>query len=150
MGMTITNCWKLFCYGVKRDHYDKLIGIREFSERFAQDCFNNNFSSDIGTQANNIPPLNEVDDEDTVSTFCSLQFSTSISPSAAVRTISDLTQSSDSHFSEKEEAKLGGRYNRITRGYCSQKLPNGKRRIYRSLWFCNECNGFNNKRVYYC
>ena len=23
MGMTITNCWKLFRYGVKRNHYDK-------------------------------------------------------------------------------------------------------------------------------
>ena len=32
MGMTITNYWKLFRYGVKRDHYDKLICIREFSE----------------------------------------------------------------------------------------------------------------------
>ena len=29
--------WKLFCYGVKRDHYEKLIGIRELSERLAQD-----------------------------------------------------------------------------------------------------------------
>ena len=95
MGMTITNC------GVKRDHYEKLIGIRELSEKLAQNCFNNNFSSDIGTQANNIPPLDEVDDEDTVSNFCSHQFSTSISPSAAVSTISDLTQSSASHFSEK-------------------------------------------------
>ena len=28
MGMTITNCWNLFCYGVKRYHYEKLIGIR--------------------------------------------------------------------------------------------------------------------------
>ena len=28
MGMTITNCWKLFRYGVKREHYDKLIDIR--------------------------------------------------------------------------------------------------------------------------
>ena len=37
MGMTITNCWKLFRYGVKRDHYDKLIVIIEFSERLAQD-----------------------------------------------------------------------------------------------------------------
>ena len=37
MGMTITNCWKLFSYGVKRYYYDKLIGIRELSERLAQD-----------------------------------------------------------------------------------------------------------------
>ena len=30
MGMTITNFWKLFFYGVKRDQYYKFIGIREF------------------------------------------------------------------------------------------------------------------------
>ena len=29
--MTNTNFWKLFCYGVNRDHYDKLICIRELS-----------------------------------------------------------------------------------------------------------------------
>ena len=28
MVMNITICWKLFCYGIKRDYYDKLIGIR--------------------------------------------------------------------------------------------------------------------------
>ena len=33
MGMTITNGWKLFCYGVKRNHFNKLISIREFSEK---------------------------------------------------------------------------------------------------------------------
>ena len=26
--MNINNCWKLFSYGVKRDNYDKSIGIR--------------------------------------------------------------------------------------------------------------------------
>ena len=36
MGTTITNFWKLFHYGVKIDHYEKMIGIREFSERLAQ------------------------------------------------------------------------------------------------------------------
>ena len=30
MGITITNCWKLFFCGVKRDFYEKFIGIREF------------------------------------------------------------------------------------------------------------------------
>ena len=150
MGMTIANCWKLFCYGVKRYHYDKLIAIREFLERLAQDCFNNNFSSDIGNPENNIPLLDEVDDEDTDSTCRSLQFSTSISPSAAVSTILDLTQNSASYFAEKEEAKLGGIYNMLTRGCCSRKYPNVKRCLQRSLWFCNGCNGFNNKRVYYC
>ena len=33
MGVTITNCWKLFLYGVKRDRYKNFTGIREFSER---------------------------------------------------------------------------------------------------------------------
>ena len=28
MGVTITNCWKLFRYGFNRDHYNKFIGIR--------------------------------------------------------------------------------------------------------------------------
>ena len=74
MVMTIDNCWKLFRYGVKRYHYEKLIGIREFLERLAQDCFNNNFSSDRGNQAKIIYPLDKVDDEDTVSTCRSLQF----------------------------------------------------------------------------
>ena len=32
MGMTINNCWKLFCYGFNSNHHDKFIGIREFSE----------------------------------------------------------------------------------------------------------------------
>ena len=57
MGMTITNGWKLFRYGVKRDHYEKIIGNREFSEQLSQDCFNNRFSTDSGTQGKNIPPL---------------------------------------------------------------------------------------------
>ena len=35
MGMTIANLWKLFCYGVKRDHYEKMIGIRKFQELLA-------------------------------------------------------------------------------------------------------------------
>ena len=68
MGTTITNCCKLFSYGVKRYHYDKLIGIREFSEKLAQDCSNNTFSPDSGTPAKNMPPLDEVDDGDTVYT----------------------------------------------------------------------------------
>ena len=91
MGMNITNFWKLFRYGVKRDHYEKLISIREFSERPSQYCFKNNFLPDRGTLAKNIPPLNEVDDGDTVSTFCALHFSSCISTSAAKSTIYDMT-----------------------------------------------------------
>ena len=29
IGITITNCRGLFCYGVKRDHYDNIIGIMQ-------------------------------------------------------------------------------------------------------------------------
>ena len=67
MGMTINNCWKLFRYGVNREHYEKLIGISEFLEQLAQDFFNNTFSPDRGTSEKNIPTLDEVDDGDTVS-----------------------------------------------------------------------------------
>ena len=67
IGMTITIFWKLFYYKVKRDHYEKLTSIREFSEQLAQDCFNNNFSPETGTPEKNIPPLDEVDDGDIVS-----------------------------------------------------------------------------------
>ena len=155
--MTITNRWKLFRCGVKRDHYEKLISIREFSERLAQDNFNNKLSYDRGTPAKNIPPLDDVNDEDTVSTCRVLQFCSCISPSASVSTISDMTQNSAStisigseHFSEKEEAKLRGRYNRLTRGYCLQRFPNVNRCLQRSLWFFNGCNVFNKKRMYYC
>ena len=37
MGMMLTNCWRLSCYGVKRDHYGKFDVIREFSERNSVD-----------------------------------------------------------------------------------------------------------------
>ena len=108
--MTITNCWKLFRYGVKRYHYEKLIGIREFSEQLAQDCFNNTFSPDRGNPSNKIYPLDEVDDGDTVTTCRAIQFSSCISPSAAVSTISNMTINSAStisigseHIAEKKK-----------------------------------------------
>ena len=56
-GMTINNCWKLFRYGVKRDHYDKFIGIRELLERLAQYCFNNPFYLIEVPQQIKYPPL---------------------------------------------------------------------------------------------
>ena len=99
MGMAITNCWELFRCGVKRDHYDKLIGIKEFFEQLYQDCFDNPMLPDRGTPTKKIPPLDEVDDRDTVSTFRALHFSSCISPSAAVSTISDMTLNSASSIS---------------------------------------------------
>ena len=123
MGMTITNCWKLFRYGVKRDHYDKLIGIRKFLERLAQYFFSNTFSPDRGNLEKKIPPLDEVNDGDTVSTCRALHFSSCISPSTAVCTNSGMTQNSAStisigseHIFEKDEYKQRRRYNRLSRG----------------------------------
>ena len=147
MGMTITNLCKIFRYGVKRYHYDKLVGIREFLERLALDCFKDPFSTDTGTPANNMPPLDEVDEGETVSTCRAIYFSSSISPSAAASTVSDITLNSASstsytsvtstigsqHTTEREEAREGGRYNRIFRGYCSGSLPNRKRCLKRTL-----------------
>ena len=54
MGMTITNCWKLFHYGIKRENYYKFIGIRYFLELLAMDFFSNTFTTDTGMLAKNI------------------------------------------------------------------------------------------------
>ena len=83
-------------YGVKRDHYDKFIGIREFLEILALDCFKKPFSNDTRTLENNIPPLDEVNEGQTVSTCLVLHFSSSISPSAAASTIFNITLNSAS------------------------------------------------------
>ena len=61
MGMTITNFWKLFCYGVKRDHHENFIGIRELSELLTLDCFSNTFLINAGTPSKNIPTLDKDD-----------------------------------------------------------------------------------------
>ena len=81
-------------------------------ERLAQDCFNHKFLPDRGTPTKNMPPIDEFDDGDTVSTCHELQISSCIYPSAAVRNISDMTLNSDStisigydHIVKKEEAK---------------------------------------------
>ena len=119
MLMAITNCWKLFCYGVKIYHYVKLINIREFLEQIALGCFNNPFSTHNGTPEKNIPPLDDVNEVQTSSTFRALSCSSSASPSTDVRTISDIALKSTSLFAytlvtstirsqnnaEKEEAR---------------------------------------------
>ena len=87
---------EIFYYGVKRDHYGKSIGIRQFPERLALECFNNNFSTDIGTPENNTPTLDEVNEGDTVYTCHALHFSSSSSRYAEVSTISNITLNSDS------------------------------------------------------
>ena len=55
--ITITNFWKLFHYGVNREHYENFIGIREFSEQLAQYFFNNTFHLILGPQQRTYPPL---------------------------------------------------------------------------------------------
>ena len=52
-----------------------------------------------GPPADNIPQLDEVNDEDTVSTCRALHFYCRISPSAAVSTISDMNLNSASSIS---------------------------------------------------
>ena len=91
MGITITNCWKLFRYGVKRNHYNKFMGIRELLERITSDCFNNYFTTDTGTLADNIPSLDDIDNEGTVSTCRSLNYSSSSPNNSDIRTISGIT-----------------------------------------------------------
>ena len=77
--------------GVREYHNEKLVGIREFLEQFVLDCFNENFSTDTRTPENNLPPpLDEVDEIESVSTHCALHFSSSASPSTYISTISNI------------------------------------------------------------
>ena len=61
MGMKITNGWKIFRYGVRRDHYGKFISIRDLLEQLAMDCFSNTFTKETGTPTKNIPYLDDID-----------------------------------------------------------------------------------------
>ena len=155
MGMTINNCWKLFCYGVKRDHYDNFIGIRELLEQIAADCFNNPFTTDTGTPAKNIPSLDDIDNEGNVSTCRSLYDSSSSPRNSEISTISDITiatdPTTDIDHAASEEFKLeGGRYNREDRGYFHMRLNNGRICLKRILWYCHDLYIRFGKRNYYC
>ena len=86
-GMNITNFWKLFHYEVKRYNNEELIGIRDLLELLSQDCFNNPLKPETGNPENNIPPFDEFDYGETVSTFRALNFFSCMSPSAAESTI---------------------------------------------------------------
>ena len=96
MGVTITNFWKLFCYGVKIDHYETLIGIREFLEILYLDCSKSIFSTDTSTPEKNIPLFDEVDDGETVSTCRALHFYSYYYFSTDVSNIYNTTLNSDS------------------------------------------------------
>ena len=72
------------------------------------------------------------------------------------RTIYDITQYSASsisfgsqHTSEREQYIEVGIYNRLTGGYCSGRLPDGKICLKRSIWFYERYNRFNNKNYYF-
>ena len=90
MGITINNFWKLFRFGFKRNHYDNFIGIRKFSERIAVDCLGNNFTTDTGTPENNIPSLDDIDNEVTVYTCWRLNYSSSSPRNSEIRMIPDI------------------------------------------------------------
>ena len=90
MKISIINLCKLFCYGVQRDHYENIIGIRDSLEPIALDCLNNTFSTYTGTPENNIPLLDEVDELETVSNYCALHFSSSCNPSTETSSNSDI------------------------------------------------------------
>ena len=87
----MNNCWELLHYGVKRYNYVKFIGIRELSERFALNLFNNTFSTDYRNMEKNMHLLDEVDAGDAVTTYFDLHFYSSTSNSTDLTTISDLT-----------------------------------------------------------
>ena len=85
---------KKFC-GVKRDDYEKFIGIREFSERIAVDLFDNTFTIDTDNPENNISSLDYINNKGTVSTCRILNYSSSSPHNSEIITISDITIATD-------------------------------------------------------
>ena len=136
-------------YGVKRDPYDKFIGIRSLSERLALDCFNNHFLTDTGGPENNIPLLDEVDDLETFSTYNALRFLSSASSYKDISSIFDLALNSAllpasdmvastikyQNAALKEKSGEGGGYNRTDICYCQGRLPNGNICLKITLFF---------------
>ena len=91
MRMSINNCWKLFWYGVKRDHHDKFIFIRELLERITVACFNNTFTTAKETLEKNTPSIYDIDTVVTGSTFRRLRYPSSSLRNSEISTISDIT-----------------------------------------------------------
>ena len=120
---------KIFSYVVNRYNHYKLIGIIELSERLALDFFHSPFSTDTGTKAKNITPLDELDDGETVYTCQALNFSSYAYRYTEASTIYDITLNIASFSSytlvastigsqnnaEKEGDMEGRRYNNSVR-----------------------------------
>ena len=87
----------------------------------ADDFFNNTFKIDTGTPEKNITPLDDIDNDGTVSTCRSLNYSISSPCSSDISTILDITiatapTTAIDHTAPKKVQLEGGRYNRATRG----------------------------------
>ena len=122
MGMMITNYWVMFCYGIKRYHYVKFIGIRELSKQITVDCFNDTFTKDTGNLTKNVPSLDDIDNKGTVFTFWSLNYSSSSPRNSEISPISEITITTAPttaivHTALKEVQLEVWRYNREARGY---------------------------------
>ena len=155
MSMKITSCSKIFFNGVKRDHYDKFIGIREFLEQIAMDCFSNYVTIDTGTLKKIIPFLDKIDNEVTVSTCRNLKHFSYSLRNSVISPILDIPIATDptiaiGHADPKEVELEGGRYNREAMGNYHRRLPNGKICLKRILWYQNFCLIQFGRRTYYC
>ena len=157
IGINVTRFWKLFSHGVKREHYEKVIGIRRLLGRVSRYCFSNPFSSDSGTPAKNIPLLDGLNDEEPVATRCHIYFTNDqyhttqgippqcFSPASYFSTSTLRSQ----HTVNKAETREGGDFNRTLGSYCSGRLSNRKICLKITLWFCNGYSNVNNKVHYF-
>ena len=106
--------------------------------QIAVDFFNNNFTTETGTTENNIPSLDGIDKEGTVSTFRSLNYSSSSPCNSGIITISDITIATATttdigHTALKGVEKEVGRYNRAYGVHCNRRLPYVKRFLNRII-----------------
>ena len=72
---TLRNFWEIFCYRIKREHYEKFIGVREFLGQLSPNCFDNPFSTDTRTPDKNLPLLGGFKNEDPVTNRRRIDFS---------------------------------------------------------------------------
>ena len=103
---------------------------------------------------NNIPSVDDIDNEVTVSNCWSLKYSSSSPRNSETSTISDSTIATDPsttivHMASNEVKLEVWRYNRAYRGCFHRKLPNGKIFLKRIIWYYHDCSLWYRRRTYY-
>ena len=163
MVMYITNLRKIFIYGVKRDQYNKFIGIRELLKILALDCFKIYFQLILGLwQRTHLYLMRQMIERHFI---LDVQFMFLVLLLVSHRSELFMTSPSiELHCQpliqwnlllnlgillKKEGASQIGSNNGTNRGYYQRRLPNGRICLNRTLWFFNGHTRLNKHTYYY-